>query len=294
MKLIQSLKNKFKDKGQSFAIPVGVVIFTIGFCIMLYPIIGQLINYNNSREAIKNFNKEQQKFTNHEINRRIKLAEAYNSSIRPADIYDPFSETEKREGRKEYAKMLEVSEKIGHIEIPKIHEKIPIYAGTGENILQKGVGHLENTSLPIGGESTHCVLSAHRGLPKARLFTDLDKMQNGDVFFITNLEKKMAYKVDKISTVKPDDFDEMMIKKGKDYVTLLTCTPYMVNSHRLLVRGQRISLKDAKVRNGARFGMNPYIKRLLFLLLVLLIIMLMLWSLKKQLEKKKQEVKMDL
>lgn len=289
MKIIQSLKNKIKGHGQSLAIPVGVFIFIIGFCIMLYPFVGQLVYYNQSREAIRTFDKEREELPTPEVKRRIKLAQAYNSSLSPSGFYDPFTEKEKREGRREYAKMLELHEKIGHIKIPRIHEDIPIYAGTSEEVLQKGVGHLEGTSLPIGGKSTHSVLSAHRGLPTARLFTDLDKLERGDIFYITNIEQKLAYKVDRISVVEPNDFSKIQVEKGKDYVTLLTCTPYMINSHRLLVRGHRVKIKEAKIDDLAKYGMNPYLKRFLLLLLVLIAAIVFFTRLAKYINKKKDE-----
>ncbi|HBG68101.1 MAG TPA: hypothetical protein DDW60_05690 [Kandleria vitulina] len=133
---------------------------------------------------------------------------------------------------------------MGTIVIPKINVEIPIYHGTGEKELQTGVGHMEGTSLPVGGTSSHCVLSAHRGLPSAKLFTDLDKMKKGDLFFLHILDKTLAYKVEDIFTVKPDETDKLSLVEGKDYVTLLTCTPYGVNTHRLLVRGVRTAYKQ--------------------------------------------------
>ena len=141
--------------------------------------------------------------------------------------------------------MLEVREMIGHIEIPKIGQDLPVYAGTSEEVLQKGVGHLEGTSLPVGGNSTHSVLTAHSGLPEATLFTELRKLEIGDKFYIHNIKEILAYQVDQIKVVEPTDFNDLLIDPGHDYVTLLTCTPLMINTHRLLVRGHRVEYVQA-------------------------------------------------
>ena len=135
---------------------------------------------------------------------------------------------------------------MGYIDIPKIDIVLPVYHGISEKVLQSGVGHLPNTSLPVGGESSHAVLSGHRGLANAKIFTDLNKMEIGDVFYIKVLHHTFAYQVDQILTVLPSDTDALQIEKGKDYVTLVTCTPYAVNTHRLLVRGTRIPYEEAK------------------------------------------------
>lgn len=154
-------------------------------------------------------------------------------------LNNPISEMEKK-GIKNYMNMLDANEKVGFIEIPKIDQKIPIYIGTSEEVLLKGAGHLEGTSLPIGGKNTHSVITAHSGLPEARLFTDLDKMEIGDKFYINILEEVIAYKVNQILVIDPYDFEHILVVKDKDYSTLLTCTPTSINSHRLLVRGERV------------------------------------------------------
>lgn len=170
----------------------------------------------------------------------VKQAEAYNEALEPnLGWIDPYSETEREEGVGIYAEMLKVKEKIGIVHIPKINLSLPLYAGTAESILQKGVGHLEGSSLPVGGINTHSVVTAHRGLPEARLFTDLDKMELGDVFSVETMAGELFYKVDEVVVVEPHETDRVKIVEGEDYVTLLTCTPYMINSQRLLVRGTR-------------------------------------------------------
>ncbi|EGL35415.1 sortase family protein [Parvimonas sp. oral taxon 110 str. F0139] len=185
--------------------------------------------------------------------------------------------------------MLQVGELIGHVEIPKIDENLPIYAGTSEDILQKGAGHLEGSSLPVGGEGTHSVITAHRGLPTAALFTKLDKLQKGDVFFIHNIQTVLAYEVDQILVVEPSDFSPILVESGKDYVTLLTCTPYMVNSHRLLVRGHRIEytpLDKAKNVSKRRSFFRKYFYWLLMIFIIALIIFL--YNFKKYMDVRKR------
>ncbi|WP_428842299.1 class C sortase [Peptoniphilus catoniae] len=216
-----------------------VLLFILGFLIMMYPLVSQYYYRIEANNQVMDFQSQAKELDENEILRRMNLAEGYNSSLDPSKLADPYSEKEKA-GIAEYARMIEVAEKIGFVEIPKIDEVLPIYAGTGERVLQKGVGHLEGTSLPIGGPSTHTVLTAHRGLPTAKLFRDLDKLKVGDIFYIHNIDTVLAYEVDQILTVEPWDFESILVEEGKDYATLLTCTPYMINSHRLLVRGHRI------------------------------------------------------
>ena len=216
-----------------------VILFVIGFVIMMYPIVSQYYYRIEANNQIMDFTQNVKNLNENEILRRVELADAYNSTLDPSKLADPYTEKEK-EGIAEYARMLEVKEKIGFVEIPKIDTNLPIYAGTSSEILNKGVGHLEGTSLPIGGLNTHAVLTAHRGLPSAQLFRDLDKLKNGDIFYIHNIQTVLAYEVDQIMIVEPSNFDPVLVKKGQDYATLLTCTPYMINSHRLLVRGHRV------------------------------------------------------
>ncbi len=216
-----------------------VILFIAGFVIMMYPMVSNYYYRIEANNQILEFTENAKSLDQNEILRRIELAEGYNSTLDPSKLADPYTEKEK-EGIAEYARMLEVKEKLGFVEIPKIDTNLPIYAGTSFDVLNKGVGHLEGTSLPIGGKSTHTVLTAHRGLPSARLFRDLDKLQKGDIFYIHNIQTVLAYEVDQILTVEPSNFDPVLVVDDKDYATLLTCTPYMINSHRLLVRGHRV------------------------------------------------------
>lgn len=230
-----------------------IVLFLLGFFIMIYPVISNIYYRTQASEEIASFEKAASELDKKEILRRMELAHAYNKTLDPSRLSDPFTDKEK-EGRAEYARMLEVEEKIGHVEIPAIGEDLPIYAGTSDDILERGCGHLEGTSLPVGGKSTHAVITAHRGLPKAKLFRDLDKLEVGDVFYIHNIETTLAYEVDRIVTVDPSDFSEVLVTEGEDYVTLLTCTPYMINSHRLLVRGHRVPYNPEVLEKASRFN----------------------------------------
>lgn len=221
-----------------------ILIFLVGLLIFAYPLISQKYYEIEADNELVKFQKQSQEIDKTEVDKRMELARAYNKTLDPSRLADPFTEEEKA-GRAEYARMLEVNEMIGHIEIPRIGQDLPIYAGTTDEVLEKGCGHLEGTSLPIGGKSTHAVITGHRGLPNAKLFRNLDQLVEGDIFYIHNMQATLAYQVDKIQVVDPSDFNPVLVVEGMDYVTLLTCTPYMINSHRLLVRGHRIPYQEA-------------------------------------------------
>lgn len=221
------------------------LVFLVGVAIALYPAISRQYYRMEANQEVRSYQEEVSQMDQAEIEERLRLARAYNAAIDPSLLADPYSEDEIEEGLAEYARMLEVREKIGFVEIPILNQTIPIYAGTSEEVLKKGAGHLEGTSLPIGGESTHTVVTAHRGLPEAELFSRLNDMEIGDAFYIHVLGDILAYQVDQILVVEPTDFDPILVSQGKDYATLLTCTPYMINSHRLLVRGTRIDYTPA-------------------------------------------------
>ncbi len=214
------------------------VLFVIGLGLLLYP---RASNYWNSLHSTKEVNQyaAQVEGLDEEYYADLMLkAEKYNLELtRRENAYKLSPEQEK-----EYMDLLDISDNgvMGYIEIPVIGVTLPIYHGTSNAVLQKAIGHLDWTSLPIGGPGSHCVLSGHRGLPSAKLFTDLDKVAEGDVFIIRVLNEVLTYKVDRILTVEPADTSSLTIEANKDYCTLVTCTPYAVNTHRLLVRGHRI------------------------------------------------------
>src|SRR5690625_4478763 len=171
-----------------------------------------------------------------------KKAEKHNANIDEASIpiTDPFSTTDDTDERVGYYDVLNIADTMGRIEIPSIHVNLPIYHGVSDDVLQRGIGHMSNSSFPIGGKGTHTALTGHRGLPSSMLFRDLDKVKEGEVFFIHTLGETLAYEVDSINVVLPDETNWLAIEEDKDYVTLITCEPYMINTHRLLVRGERI------------------------------------------------------
>ncbi|HFI0467712.1 TPA: class C sortase [Streptococcus suis] len=226
------------------------LIFLIGFGILLYPHISNFYYRYEATYIVTDFDQAKSGLASAEIKQRLDLARAFNESLHNVLAEDPYSRSRHEAGRAEYARMLEIHERIGHVEIPKIEVDIPMYAGTSEEVLQKGIGHLEGTSLPVGGQNTHSVLTAHSGLPKARLFTDLHQLKLGDEFYIHNIGDILAYEVDQILVVEPSDFSQLLVVPNQDYVTLLTCTPYMVNTHRLLVRGHRIPYVEEEHRKA--------------------------------------------
>ena len=213
------------------------LIFMTGLGFLLYPTVSNLWNRAHQSRAIATYTKQVEKLDDSQNKEMLKAARKYNKSLLKKSDHWKLSKKDK----KKYESLLDVSGTgiMGYIEVPKIDCSLPIYHGTDEGALQIAIGHLEGSSLPVGGKSTHCVLSGHRGLPSARLFTDLDQMEEGDVFVLNVLGRKLAYEVDQIKVVLPDEMSDLEIVQGKDLCTLVTCTPYGINTHRLLVRGHR-------------------------------------------------------
>lgn len=213
------------------------LVFLAGLGFLLYPTVSNLWNRAHQSRAIATYTKQVEKLDDSQNKEMLKAARKYNKSLLKKSDHWKLSKKDK----KKYESLLDVSGTgiMGYIEIPKIDCSLPIYHGTDEGALQIAIGHLEGSSLPVGGKSTHCVLSGHRGLPSARLFTDLDQMEEGDVFVLNVLGRKLAYEVDQIKVVLPDEMSDLEIVQGKDLCTLVTCTPYGINTHRLLVRGHR-------------------------------------------------------
>lgn len=218
-------------------------IFVIGVLIFFYPIVGNWLSTKEHYQVISRHNEVLAQMNKEEKEREKEKAKQYNDSITERDIpiVDPFSEeAETQVESKSYYNVLNIGEAMGTIEIPSINVNLPIYHGASEEVLSQGIGHLSNSSLPIGGKGTHSALTGHRGLPSSKLFRHLDKLEIGDVFFINTLGEKLAYKVDDIKIVLPHETNWLEIVPDKDYVTLITCEPYMINTHRLLVRGERV------------------------------------------------------
>ncbi len=208
---------------------------------MLYPVISSMMNSGKAQVVITDYSDTIADNSNNKNQELIDEARKYNSNLSSVNIVDAFSNPKEDESD-EYRNILNINENgmMGYLSIPKIDIKIPIYHGTSNEVLQKGVGHFEGSSFPVGGKGTHAVLSAHSGLPSARLFTDLNQLRVGDMFYIYILDQVFAYKVDQVLVVEPSDVEALGLQKGEDYVTLVTCTPYAVNTHRLLVRGTRV------------------------------------------------------
>lgn len=270
------MKTNLKDK-----IKFGL-IFLVGLLIFSYPMISQKFYEIKADDEIIEFVKQSKEINEEEINKRMDLARAYNETLDPSRLSDPYSKKEE-EARAYYAHMLEVNEMIGHVEIPRINQDLPVYAGTSETVLQKGCGHLEGTSLPVGGKSTHTVITAHRGLPEAVLFRYLDQLVEGDIFYFHNIQGTLAYRVDQIMVVEPTNFEPVLVQEGEDYATLLTCTPYMINSHRLLVRGHRIPYQEAiddGIANTPRF--KPDFFQLLLILMPILVFLIIVSTREKR------------
>ncbi|MEB9683310.1 class C sortase [Bacillus thuringiensis serovar pingluonsis] len=216
-------------------------IFLLGLSIFLYPTISNWLATRTHYSQVSSYDKKIKSLQKKELERREKEAEDYNKQVQHSSqtFSDPFAEKKKNDG-KSYADALNIGDVMGYVEVPKIKVKLPIYPGTSEEVLSRGVGHLDKSSLPVGGKGTHTVLTGHRGLPSALLFTDLDKIKESDVFYIHSLDKVLAYQVDQIKVVLPSETEDLLIVNDQDYATLLTCTPYGVNTHRLLVRGHSI------------------------------------------------------
>ena len=231
------MKKKVSKKNRIIVILL-VVMLLAGLSLLLYPFISDYVNSMHQSRAIATYIEEVTKLDESAYENLLQEAQEYNSGlIGDSDRFLPDEEE-----KQQYEQLLNISGNgiIGYVEIPSINVSLPIYHGTNEEILQVAVGHIAGTSLPVGGESTHCVISGHRGLPSARLFTDIDQLSEGDIFTLLVLNETLTYEVDQIRIVEPDDISLLGIEEGEDLCTLVTCTPYGVNSHRLLVRGHRV------------------------------------------------------
>ena len=229
------------------------IIFLAGLSLLLYPFVANQWNNYRQKQLISGYEQvvsEKEAAEGIDYDAERKKAEDYNEALLPCVLPDSFALAESSGVDPVYMNTLNIAgdEMMGSVEIPKINIKIPIYHTTEEDVLNKGAGHLEGSSLPVGGANTHAVISAHRGLPSASLFTDLDQMKVGDHFLLHVLDETLCYEVDKISVVKPEDTTALAVEDGKDLVTLLTCTPYGVNTERLLVRGHRVPYVEEEVK----------------------------------------------
>lgn len=221
------------------------ILFISGVIILLYPFVSNLIANHHASQVVRSYEEEVRQMEGNQIDAAKETARQYNEQL--SDIISVEEENENKSVK--YLDMVDAGVAFGYIVIPKIDVNLPIYSGIDEDVLKRGVGHLEQSSYPLGGESTHCVLTGHRGLPTAALFTDLDKLELGDEFYLHVLDEILAYKVDQIKVVEPNESGDLEIEEGMDYCTLVTCTPYAINTHRLLVRGIRTEYKEEQENN---------------------------------------------
>lgn len=224
-----------------------ILILLIGFVMLSYPIVSNIYNEKINKKEEELYSQDIKSVESGILQIEFEKCKNYNEKLlNGVDLKDPFNSDEEESISDEYENLLNFNSDgiMGYLKIPVLETTLPIYHSTDESALQNGVGHLKESSLPIGGDSTHSVLSTHNGLLNRKLFADLDKLIVGDIFVINTLDEKKMYKVDKISVVLPEETEELKVVKGKDYVTLVTCTPYGENTHRLLVRGSRIDYDD--------------------------------------------------
>lgn len=257
-----------------------IVVFCVGLSLLLYPTVSDYWNSLHQTRAIARYTKQVDELNADVYEQLWQDAQNYNQTLLNRANRYKMTEAE----RAEYESLLNVSGNgiIGYIQIEKINCTLPVYHGTAESALQIAVGHIEGTSLPVGGESTHCVISGHRGLPRAKLFTDLDKMEEGDTFTLHILNETLTYEVDQIRVVEPNEMENLDIEEGKDYCTLVTCTPYGINTHRLLVRGHRTeNRRHMSADRITSDAMALETTTLLPLLVVPIVIILLLWLLMK-------------
>lgn len=209
-----------------------------GVGVASYPVISNMVAQRHASTAIQNYDDTVKSMDTEKLDAAKEAARRYNEQLGSALDRDAAGEAE--ETGTSYVDLIDVGESLGYITIPKIDVNLPIYEGTSDDVLLKGVGHLEGSSYPLGGENTHSVLTGHRGLAEAVLFTDLDKLQEGDKFYLHIMDEVLAYQVDQVKVVLPEETDDLTIVQGQDYCTLVTCTPYAINTHRMLVRGTRV------------------------------------------------------
>lgn len=280
------------------------LMFLLGFAILIYPTVSNQWNTYRQNQLISSYEELIGKMAEEDFTKEWEKANAFNDTIIHNNIFgDVFGENGDDIKNTEYWQILNVGNDgvMGYVSIPKINVKLSIYHGTADDVLQTGTGHLNGTKLPIGGESTHSVLAAHRGLPSARLFTDIDQLERGDMFYIHVLDETLAYQVDQILDMVDKDDNEtlqkaLQIEKGQDYVTLFTCTPYGVNSHRLLVRGTRVPYNgEEEIESTAAESMLKSIQNYYMIYLILglsvtlLVILLMKFLIKPGKKKHKKE-----
>ena len=278
-----------RGKSSVLLLIAAVLILAVGVCVLLYPTVSNYLAELRQLRVIEEY-EEVVESGEVDYSEEWALAEEYNDSLTGDVVQDPFVAGSGYTIPDNYDEVLNISGDgvMGYLSIPEIDVYLPIYHGTSDEVLEKGVGHVDYSSLPIGGERSHCILSAHRGLPNAKLFTDLDQLEIGDRFYITVLDETLAYEVDQISVVDPDDFSELQFEKDQDYVTLITCTPYGVNTQRLLVRGHRVEYtEDEELETSASRKSNLLLKGTLAGILAAAVVILVVWLVVREVRKMK-------
>ena len=226
------------DTSTKLKVGFAALMILSGIGVASYPVISNMVAQRHASTAIQNYDETVQSMDTEKLDAAKEAARRYNEQLGSALDRDAAGEAE--DTGTSYVDLIDVGESLGYITIPKIDVNLPIYEGTSDDVLLKGVGHLEGSSYPLGGESTHSVLTGPRGLAEAVLFTDLDKLQEGDKFYLHIMDEVLAYQVDQVKVVLPEETDDLTIVQGQDYCTLVTCTPYAINTHRMLVRGIRV------------------------------------------------------
>lgn len=280
----QQSKNKTKKKSNL----LWNLIIIIGLLICSYPIYSNLSNYKDQYDAIHSYQKEVKHTKTADLSSMIKEAKEYNEALYN---YQKTGLADEKLSSKNYKKLLSLngSKTIGTLEIPSINVNLPIYHGTSESVLNVAVGHLSNSSLPVGGKNTRAVLTGHRGLPSSKLFTRLDELKKGDLFYVKVGNKTLAYKVYKIETILPTEVEKLSVEDGKDEVSLVTCTPYGINTHRLVVTGKRTKYIP-EVKDGIKRKI-PSIRECTFTLIPILLIIYFVYS---SFSKKKKKARKQL
>lgn len=271
---------------------IRILVLLVAFSVLLYPTISNYLYEKNSSRAVDNYDDTAEKLDKAKRQALLQEAREYNARLVGGKKIAGDTFHTKEETTSEYDRLLrmDVSGMMGYIMIPKINVELPIYHTTSEAVLQSGIGHFPSSSLPVGGETTHAVLTGHRGLPSKKLFTDLDKIEDGDVFYIKILGEIFAYQVDQILTVLPEETDALQIQRDRDYVTLVTCTPYSVNTHRLLIRGHRIPYEEAEAVAAPEIDISikiPFEVKVLLIGIGTILMIMIIWGISRKVRRKK-------
>ena len=275
-------------KSNIILVIVSIIMFLLGSLIFFYPTISNYIANKEFQGAIKTYNNKVKKISEEDLSEELNKAIKYNNELNGTEIHDPFEPGSGYIVPDNYEEVLNISGDgiMGYIQIPKISLKLPIYHTSSEKVLEKGIGHLETTALPIGGEGNNPILTGHRGLPQAELFTRLDEIKKGNIIYIHVLNKHLSYEVDTIKVIKPENVGTLRAVKEKDMITLITCTPYGINTHRLIVQGKRVPYVPIKEKNDSGVGTvkltESFKSRVYGIIAGIIILIVLLFILKKR------------